>query len=283
MKVCNADPEIKEATEESTVIISKSLRTLVCTNDSSNSKAAVNVEQSHNSLIKITNSLCSSVKVNKSPGCSVKVNECASAHVKIMDSDCSVVSVSTCSSLSNKSSNSPNDTPVDSMYQSVNARKSKDDPTNVQLVDLTKFEPANTSSAKSNHAVLLGNHCKRTTTQPKHQRKKSKTFLPYDKELGKIIRSDDITDYSINSACKLLKQQFPSVKGLSLTLYRRKQHGEHFAKDCIQIVHSCGNHWTVASTIKFEDEILVFDSPYDDLDDDTEGIIQNLFSVRTSS
>ena len=47
MKVCNADPEIKEAIEESTVIISQSPRTLVCINDSSNSKAAVHMEQSH--------------------------------------------------------------------------------------------------------------------------------------------------------------------------------------------------------------------------------------------
>ena len=119
----------------------------------------LNVEQSHNSLIKITNSLCSSVKVNKSPGCSVKVNECVCAHVKVMDSDCLVVSVSTCSSLSNKSSNSPNDTPVNSMYQPANASESNGDLTNVQSVDLTKFEPTNTSSAKSNHVVLLGNHC----------------------------------------------------------------------------------------------------------------------------
>ena len=197
-----------------------------------------------------------------------------------MDSDCSVVSVSTYSSLCNKSSNSPNDTPVNSTYQPANASESKGDPANVQSVDLTKFESTNTSSTKSNHAVLLGNHCKRVTTQPKHQRKKSKNFLPNDEELGKIIRGDDITDYSINSACKLLKQQFPSVKGLSLTLYQRKQRGEHFVKDCIQIVHSRGNHWIVASTINCEDEVLVYDSLNDDLDDDTKGIIQNLFSCK---
>ena len=83
MKVCNADPEIRVAREESTVIISKSPKTLICINDSSNSKAAVNVEQLHNFLIKITNSLCPSVKVNKSPGCSVKVNECASVQLSV--------------------------------------------------------------------------------------------------------------------------------------------------------------------------------------------------------
>ena len=84
-----------------------------------------------------------------------------------------------------------------------------------------------------------------TTTQPKHQRKRS-NFLPNDEELGIVVSSDDITDYSINSACMLLKQQFPSVKGPSLTLYQRKQCGEHFVEDCIQIVHSHGNHWIVA-------------------------------------
>ena len=286
LKVSNVDSETKEDREQSTVIISKSPRTLVCindlVNDSSNSKAAVNVEQSCNSSIAITNSQCSSVKVNKSPGCSVNVNECASTHVKVTDSDCSVVNVSTCSSLSNESNNSPNDTRVNSTYLPTNASKSKEDPASVQSVDLAKLQPANTSSAKSNHVVLLGSHCKRASIQPKDQRKKNKNFLPNDKELVKIIRGDDITDYSINSACKLLKQQFPSVKGLSLTLYQRNQRGEHFVKDCIQIVHSHGNHWIVASTIRCEDdhEVWVFDSLYDDLDDDTKSIIQNLFSCE---
>ena len=101
--------------------------------------------------------------------------------------------------------------------------------------------------------------------------------MPNDEELGKLIRGDDITDYSINSACKLLKQQFPSVKGLSLTLYQRKQRGEYFVIDCIQIVHSRGNHWIVASTINCEDEVLV----YDDLDDDTKVLYKFCFHVRT--
>ena len=71
LKVSNVGPETKEEREQSTVIISKSPKTLVCINDL---KAAVNVEQSCNSSIAITNPLCSSVKVDKSPGCSVNVN-----------------------------------------------------------------------------------------------------------------------------------------------------------------------------------------------------------------
>ena len=128
--------------------------------------------------------------------------------------------------------------------------------------------------------MLLGSLCKRTSTQPNDRRKKSKNFLPTEEELGKITCDNDITDYSINSACKLLKQQFPSVKGLSLTLYQRKQHIVHFVKESIQIIHSHGNHWLVASTMKCEDEVLVFDPLHDDLDDDTRNIIQNLFSCK---
>ena len=185
LKVSNVDPETKEDREQSTAITSELPRTLVCINDSSNSKAAVNVEQSCNSSIAITNSWCSSVKVNKSPGCSVNVNECASAHVKVTDSDCSVVNVSTYS-LSNESNNSPNDTRIDSTHLPTNASKSKD-PASVQSVDLTKLQPANISSAKSNHVVLLGSHCKRASIQHKDQRKKSKNFLPNDKELAFVV------------------------------------------------------------------------------------------------
>ena len=36
----------------------------------------------------------------------------------------------------------------------------------------------------------------------------------------------------------------------------------------------------MASTIKCEDEVLVFDALYDDLDDDTKSIIQNLSSCK---
>ena len=61
-------------------------------------------------------------------------------------------------------SDSTTDTPVNSKYMPANVGESKGHPINVQSVELTKFEPTNTSSAKLNHVVLLGNHCKCTTT-----------------------------------------------------------------------------------------------------------------------
>ena len=51
-------------------------------------------------------------------------------------------------------SNSTTDTPIDSKYLPANASESKDHAINVQAVDLTKFKPANTLSAKLNHVVL---------------------------------------------------------------------------------------------------------------------------------
>ena len=167
MKACTASPEVRE---QSTVIISKSPKTLVCINENNNSDTAVKVEQSHNSSIEIKNSLYSSVKVNKSPDCSVNISECASSHIKVTNSDCSVVNVSACSS-----SKSPTDASIDlTGLPAANANKSKYDATKVQLVDLAKVEPD--TSVESNHVVLLGSHCKWTSIQPNDRRKRTKTF-----------------------------------------------------------------------------------------------------------
>ena len=51
-------------------------------------------------------------------------------------------------------------------------------------------------------------------------------------------------------------------------------------KTVFKIVHSHGNHCIVASTMKCEDELLVFDSLNDDLDDDTKSIMRKLSSCK---
>ena len=46
----------------------------------------------------------------------------------------------------------------------------------------------------------------------------------------------------------------------------------------VQIVHSCGDHRTVISSLKCaKDEVHVYDSVYEEVDDDTRTVIQNLF------
>ena len=46
----------------------------------------------------------------------------------------------------------------------------------------------------------------------------------------------------------------------------------------IQIVHSCGDHRIVVSSLECaKDEVHVYDSVYEEVDDDTRTVIHNLF------
>ena len=108
---------------------------------------------------------------------------------------------------------------------------------------LTISKPASSfdvvdSSIKIENTQLLGSHCKRLKSQTNQQGKKVKRVMPSDEELGRIVRGDDLTDYSINCAFKMFKQQFTKVKGLHLTLYQRKKHSDKFLQDHIEIIHS---------------------------------------------
>ena len=96
--------------------------------------------------------------------------------------------------------------------------------------------------------------------------------------VDKILSGDKLTDCSINCACNLLKQQFTKVKALHLTLYQRKKHSGKFVIDNIEIIYSRDSHWIVATTMMcINDEVLVYDSVFNFLDDDTVGIVRNLF------
>ena len=99
--------------------------------------------------------------------------------------------------------------------------------------------------------------------------------MPNDEEL--IEHHEGISlpiDYSINCACNLLKQQFTK---LHVTLLQRKKHNSKFVKDNLEIIHSRDSHWIVATCMmcRNSDEVLVYDSVFNSLDDDTVGIIKN--------
>ena len=126
---------------------------------------------------------------------------------------------------------------------------------------------------------LIGSHCKRSSNKPESQKKKVRRTVPNDEELDRISRGDKLTDYSINCTCNSLKQHFTKVEGLHLTLYQRKKHNNKFVKDNLEIIHSRDSHWTVATSMMCRkgDKVLVYDSVFNSLDDDTVGIIKNLF------
>lgn len=64
-----------------------------------------------------------------------------------------------------------------------------------------------------------------------------------------IMDRQKLNDLVINFAQKVLKMQFPSVKGFQSTLIQDKKGKGTFEQDKVQIIHSRGNHWIVATTI----------------------------------
>lgn len=81
-------------------------------------------------------------------------------------------------------------------------------------------------------------------------------------------------DSHINFAQTIIKSQF-NIQGLQNTLLQRSSKP---AINQLQIVHTRGNHWIVASTILSPPGvIMVYDSLYDQIDCETVHVILNLF------
>ena len=93
-----------------------------------------------------------------------------------------------------------------------------------------------------------------------------------------IIGGEKLNDLVINFAQKVLKMQFPGVKGFQSTLLQEKKGKGTFHVDKVQIIHSHGNHWIVATTIEaISYDVKVYDSVFDDVDDHTALLIRNIF------
>ena len=68
------------------------------------------------------------------------------------------------------------------------------------------------------------------------------------------------------------------MKGFQSTLLQDKKKKSNFEQDKVQIVHSHGNHWIVATSINASPGcVRVYDSVFDIVDDQTALLITNLF------
>ena len=84
----------------------------------------------------------------------------------------------------------------------------------------------------------------------------------------------------MNFSQRLLKQQFPSLGGLQSTLLQCCKENQKRISRGVQIVHSRGNHWIVASTINCKQgEVAIFDSLYTSIDESTKAIITSVFQA----
>lgn len=127
------------------------------------------------------------------------------------------------------------------------------------------------------HALSSNDGAEEGNEPPK---KTSKRSLP-DTEIDKISSGEESSDPSIDFAQELLKKQFPGVNGLQSTLYQYKPKASVSPKDQLQVIHSRGNHWIVASTVGCTGEVPVYDSLYSTLDTATRDVIANLFHSST--
>ena len=77
-----------------------------------------------------------------------------------------------------------------------------------------------------------------------------------------ILSGKKLNDLHINFAQTILKQQFSDLAGLKSTLLQTRKHPVEEKKEQIQIVHSRGDQWIVASSTGNEVPVLVYDSIY---------------------
>ena len=131
-----------------------------------------------------------------------------------------------------------------------------------------------------------------TEQECEHPAKKLRS--PSDKWLkfnGEVLLQKDkkelcnggwLNDKHINYVQLMLKSQFPSIDGWKCPLLLngqmniKIQHG-------VQIIHSRGNHWIVASNLRCHSkQVQVFDSLYTTVDDTTRKVIENIFAGKST-
>ena len=96
----------------------------------------------------------------------------------------------------------------------------------------------------------------------------------------KILDGKELDDAIMNFAQRLLKKQFPDVNGLQNTLLQaKKKQVDAGGLQRLQVIHSRGNHWIIASTVHDEgpNKVMIYDSLYDNIDATTRSIISDLF------
>ena len=91
-----------------------------------------------------------------------------------------------------------------------------------------------------------------------------------------------LTDKHINFAQVILKYQFNNVSGLQSTLivHRAKRMSSINASRMLQVLHCKGCHWVAISTIENFPHIMVYDSSFTFVDQDTQKLLKQLLGTK---
>ena len=93
----------------------------------------------------------------------------------------------------------------------------------------------------------------------------------------RITSGRELSDNHINFAQEILKIQFPHISGLQSTLILAKYQKVPLTSTYLQIIHSRGNHWIVATNLGCAPKLQMFDSLYSSVDEATTEFLRNLF------
>ena len=93
-----------------------------------------------------------------------------------------------------------------------------------------------------------------------------------------LLAGQELSDKHINFAHNLLRSQFPMLNSLQSTLFQSRSQGFKSNVNALQIIHSRGNHWVVATTLRCNPgEVKIFDFVYESLDTGTLQVVKKLF------
>lgn len=101
-----------------------------------------------------------------------------------------------------------------------------------------------------------------------------------------ITSNNRLTDWHINYAQALLRQQYPPVSGFKNTILQARPPKKKISSGGLQIIHDRGNHCICSLAIGSEDKVevvQVYDSIFSCVDDDTVKVINNLFNLNTNT
>lgn len=97
------------------------------------------------------------------------------------------------------------------------------------------------------------------------------------------IAGEMLTDKHINFVQRLLHRKFKTISGLQSTLTlssKSRKIPVKNASNTLQIMHCRGCHWITVSTIKSYPRVIVYDSIYPSVDEDTMKILKQMFGVK---
>ena len=109
-----------------------------------------------------------------------------------------------------------------------------------------------------------------------------KDIILLDSDHKTIRNREKLNDKHINFAQRLLKEQFPHLNGLRLTLLQNIPHDQP-TSNAIQVIHVRDDHWIVAATKPGAKSVQVYDSLFSALDQVAIDVIKINFCCSASA